>query len=122
MTQPQTFYCRMLALVPVGHRVEITWFKREKPALFGSGEQVLDEDEPYVRDLDSGIVYTVPWHHTGKPFILSSDRSGDDAVAAQNQPTARVVGRVVGCRVVTVAVETSSGSTHFQTYLTVAPQ
>ena len=121
MTHPQTFYCRMLAPVPVGHRVEITWFKRAKPALFGSGEQVLDEDEPYIRDLDSGIVYTVPWHHTGKPYTLQSDRYGDDAIAPTNEATARVVGRLVACRVVTVTPETSSASTHFQTYLTVAP-
>ena len=120
MTQPQTFYCRMLAPIPVGHRVEITGFKREAPALFGKGDQVLDEDEPYIRDLDSGIVYTVPWHHTGKHFVMLSDRYGD-AVAPNIQPTAQVVGRVVACRVVTISPETSSATSQLQTYLTVAP-
>ena len=116
MTQPQTFLCRMIAPVPVGHRVEMTWFDTP-PGLFGGSARKMDEDEPMVRDLDSDIVYTVSWHHSGSLSANPFSDSYPDAIHPDNRPVARVVGKVLACRLVSSSIMSSQWGPH--TYLTV---
>ena len=52
----ETLHFQGYAPIPVGHRVEITWFEQETTRLFGGNTRERFE-HPMVRDLETGIVY-----------------------------------------------------------------
>lgn len=109
-----------VAPIPVGHRVEITWYEVVRPGLVPSQERVDErEHQPVVRDLDTGVVYTTDWvvgvERRSRPDAAYrvGDRPRTDARA---KDTLR--GVVRACRVITVR---GFPEVDFQTELVIAP-
>jgi hypothetical protein len=92
------------ASVPVGHRVEIIWVKRDT-SLFGEPEWTAVEGYCAVKDLDTGIEHG-----------MASDFDGLDK---QHPIAARMMGKVVWCRLVTI--DEGAGQ-HTETRLYVEPE
>jgi hypothetical protein len=92
------------APVPVGHRVEITWYEAVSRGLVPSQERVDErEHQPVLRDLDTGVEYATDW------FVGASRRKRPDApyevgdgARAELREQRRVEGIVRRCRVVTI--------------------
>ena len=57
MSQTQTIQVYLNAAIPRGNRVSITFFRKQ--GFFSSS---IDEQEPLIEDLDTGITYGQPWH------------------------------------------------------------
>jgi hypothetical protein len=87
------------AAIPIGHRVEVLWVKRDKNPF---GEPRWETDDAYcaVKDLDTGIEHG-----------MLSDFAGLDE---KHPVAARVTGRVVWCRLVTMH---EGGAQHTETRL-----
>lgn len=101
----QTFELLIVAPIPIGSRVEMTWYRTPSSGLL-SGTQL--ESHPYapvVRDLSTGIIYggvdtfwqrgSVTVVPPGAPLSLQWDP------LAGSQVEYRVVGKVLACRVAT---------------------
>ena len=50
--------CLFAAPIPVGHRVECTWFTEQVQGLLSGAQMVTWEYEPMVKDLVTGIEYS----------------------------------------------------------------
>ena len=92
------------APVPVGHRVEVTWFEEVTRGL-GGGPPRIDqrEHQPLIVDLDTGVRYETDW------MLGASRRRSPDApyevgevVRTELREARRLEGVVRSCRVVTV--------------------
>jgi hypothetical protein len=125
MTQTRTFFCRMVVPIPVGHRVELTWFERTQERLFGADQQYVDDDEPYIRDLDTGIAYTVGWHHYESVLMPGHNTRMPAEALPTLRAVSQVVGRVTACQITTTnraALGSGTGGDILvHTYLTVTP-
>ena len=103
------------APVPVGHRVQVTWYEKVEAGLVPS--QVRTDSrpaQPVIRDLDTGISYETDWAigHGGKG---RPDTPHDvaDAPLADFRVERRISGVVRRCRVVTLrALPTYDVQTH----------
>ncbi|MBZ5714913.1 hypothetical protein [Nannocystis pusilla] len=116
----QKFVVIFQAPVPVGHRVELTWYDIVDAGFFGGANRKPRPHEPVITDLDTGIVYLsdrVLDTHGSKspdtPVALS------DAVSGLAERVKSVRGIVRACRVITVR---SFADIDLQTELTVEPQ
>lgn len=87
---------RFPAPIPVGHRVEVLWVRRDADAVHFA------EAYCVIKDLDSGV-----------EFGMSGDFAALDGGAT---PSARVCGRVLWCRLVTRG---EGGEQHTETRLQV---
>jgi hypothetical protein len=91
----------LLAPIPVGHRVRLSFYRLHSRGLFGGSSEVL-EHEPVIEDLDTGIVYCTerPFDHDGvkRPRVPLGVR--DQQLLGDLDHV--VEGRVQGCRVLTV--------------------
>ena len=108
---------RQLALVPVGHEVEVRFFKRPKRSGWDgsvkdlAGEPVLDE--AVVRDRDTGVLFGRDWH-----FQLGLDSPREDDACSELVLVEQLEGRVSNCQVVTLL---SGADPRIETWLTVEP-
>jgi hypothetical protein len=119
----QTYEMLLVAPVPVGHRVELRWYRKLVTGLLSGQRYESTPNHPFVRDLDTGVVYgdhdlflrhgAVVQVSVDKPTPLEWDP------LPEHQLEYQVVGRVVGCRVSTFRI----GQTfHVQSTLVVEPQ
>jgi hypothetical protein len=90
----------LVAPVPVGHRVRITFFQLVGRGLFGRGVQDLPH-EPLIEDLDTGVSYA-----SERPFPHPSVKEARVPLPIEASPSAEVdrvvTGVVRSCRVTTV--------------------
>lgn len=122
----QTFTLQQIAPIPIGHRVELQFFEEAASAgLFKKDTAEPNWHEPMARDLDTGVIYASHWHFVERSSMgtnahFAKVNTYPPNVLARLKPAARVVGRVVYCRVITESV--GSGIFKVQTTLTVAPE
>lgn len=106
-----------LAPVPVGHRVEIRWYREQVISRLG-GMQVVDAPQrPWLKDLDTGIVWAAHWiFHQGGVF---NDRVNVGTMEARREIelTRTLTGRVLATQVVTV----NTSDMTIETMLVIAP-
>lgn len=111
----RVFHLKGTAAIPVGHRVEITIFALQVGAFSAKWEP--QPYAPFVRDLDTGVVYARTWHYAD---------ATDDVSKLPLQPRTdlqvveRVVGVVRGARSLTGLAPGESGRTVPMTTLIVA--
>lgn len=92
------------APIPVGHRVELTWFVKLGGGL-RANKPTSRPFEPHLRDLDSGIAYGTEWQF-GEFVGFRSDR----VHPYEPEPLARLEvertlrGRIAACTVVNVSL------------------
>jgi hypothetical protein len=91
------------AAIPVGHRVELTWYL--KPAGVARRKLASAPPEPFLVDLDSGVRYGVEWQ-LGEHLSFRSDRPNryelDPLPHLQAERIVR--GRVAACTIVHVSL------------------
>ena len=99
--------CELLVLapVPVGHQVEIRWYKKQIKGLLSGKRWQGFPHSPIIQDLDSGIVYGTFdcfWDH-GVAATLSMDSPTElsEQVLPQFELQKVVKGKVVACRLAT---------------------
>jgi hypothetical protein len=109
------------APIPIGHRVEIQFFKDMSAGDQPAAQTVIAET-PIITDLDSGVTYSAMAHHDhagklrdwlGTPFPERLDPQQNVFFAE------RVTGRVLGCRIITDP--RTPGTMEVMTQLKVAP-
>lgn len=91
------------AAIPVGHRVELTWFVR----LGGMrGNKPSSRPfEPYLHDLDSGVAYGTEWQlGTFRAFRSDHVHPYELEPLPQLEVERTLRGRVTACTVVTVTL------------------
>jgi hypothetical protein len=94
----------LIAPVPVGHRVELTWFEEVSRGLVPGQERVDDRPhQPLIRDLDTGVEYASDWvlgvsrrRRPDVPFELG------EVPRTELRVQRRATGVVRACRLVTV--------------------
>ena len=89
----------LVAPIPVGHRVRLTFHERDQGGLFSRSSVEL-EHEPVIEDLDTGIVYC-----SDRPYQGGAGKHPNEpyGVTFDPGPVSRVVEGVVrSCRVLTV--------------------
>jgi hypothetical protein len=118
----QTYELLILAPIPVGHRVELRWYRKLVTGLLSGQRYESMPAQPVVRDLDTGIVYgdfDVFWRHGPVMQIpYNAPTALEWEVLPEHQLEYQVVGRVAGCR---IATHRLSPDFHFQTTLVVEP-
>lgn len=94
--------CTLVAPIPVGHRVRLTFHALTSRGLFGAGSRELLAHEPVIEDLDTGIVYCTerPFDHDGVKRPREPLGVRDHELAGEVDHV--VEGRVQQCRVLTV--------------------
>lgn len=104
------------APIPVGHRVERTWYELVEGGLFSKKTRRW-EHEPWNQDLDTGIEYV-----SDRMLGSTGVRHPDTPVSVGEAPSGKVArqlrGIVRACRVVTVTRYSEYG---VQTALTIEP-
>jgi hypothetical protein len=117
VTKPQKLLLQQLALVPVGHDVEVRFFRRPKRSGWdGSVKDLAGEpvrDEAVVRDRESGVLFGCDWH-----FQLGVDSPREDDACSELILTERLEGRVANCQVVTRMI---GSELRVETWLTLEP-
>lgn len=112
----RTFHVRGVLAIPAGHRVEISIFALNVGAFRAKLEPQLHD--PLIRDLSTGVVYGRTWHYaqqdTTDVALLPMAVRGDLAVVE------RVVGEVLGARVVSGLLGEDAGRQGWVTTLIVA--
>jgi hypothetical protein len=90
----------LVAPIPVGHRVRVTFFTLQSRGMFGSSREELSH-EPQIEDLNTGILYCSerPFEHHGGKFPRKPLPTGDAPTAEVHKV---VEGVVRSCRVVTI--------------------
>lgn len=117
MAKPRTIRLLQLALIPVGHDVEVRFFRRPKRSAWdGSVKDVAGEevrDEAVVRDRDTGVLFGRDWH-----FQLALDSPREADACRELVLTETLEGRVSHCQVVT---RLSGPDFSVETWLTIDP-
>jgi hypothetical protein len=110
------------APIPLGHRVEVTWYRRPELDFWGtespsSGRKV--PGEPALRDLDTGVLYGPDWIFAERIAPPSSIAPRPMALEAREGLVVaeQVTGRVRYCR-----VAYQHGEWPLQTTLLVEPE
>ena len=64
-TQSDVESVRMLGLapIPVGHRVEVRWFRKKRSLFLGAAEYVEKPFQPLIMDVETQITYGTEWHY-----------------------------------------------------------
>lgn len=98
----RTLHLLLCAPVPVGHRVEVSFYVGQERGPFGNMVQVNRPLEPIVVDLDAGVRYAAHWllHQGGVNHDTVNVTT--DKLRAGLQVAETVTGRVRQCQVVTV--------------------
>ena len=95
--------------IPVGHRVEITWYQGEEVTtglLGGDKKKVTPIETPMVIDIDTGIRYGLLAHfdegsaYRGGQINVAEHRLRDNLVS-----TERVTGKVTACSIAQIRFE-----------------
>ena len=109
------------APIPVGHRVEIQFFKDMSAGPSPSDHQIISET-PIITDLDTGVAYSSFAHYDHAGQLRDWLRSPFPE-RLEPQPKVffaeRVTGRVLGCRIITDP--RTPGKVEVMTQLRVAP-
>jgi hypothetical protein len=109
------------APIPVGHRVEIQFFKDMSAGPAPSDHQVISET-PIITDLDTGVAYSAFAHYDHAGHLREWLRTPFPE-RLEPQPNVffaeRVTGRVLGCRIITDP--RTPGKVEVMTQLRVAP-
>lgn len=117
MVKARKLLLRQLALVPVGHEVEVRFFRKPKRSAWdGSVKQLAGEpvgDAAVVRDRDSGVLFGCDWH-----FQLGTDSPQADDACSELILVETVEGRVSACQVVT---RMSGAELVLETWLSIEP-
>jgi hypothetical protein len=91
------------APIPVGHRVELTWFV--KLGGLRGNKPAARPFEPHLRDLDSGVTYAPEWQlgsfHAFRSDVVNAYRPEPHA---DLEVASTLRGRVSGCTVVHVGL------------------
>lgn len=93
-----------VAPIPVGHEVKVVWHEEVQRGLVPGQERTDDRPhQPVITDRTTGIVYASDWgfgagrrKRPDQPYDVGDETMADFRVARE------VVGKVTGCRVVTV--------------------
>ena len=100
VSKPRKLLLRQLAAVPLGHDVEVRFFRRPKRSAWdGSVKKLAGEptdDEAVVRDRDTGVLYGRDWH-----FQLGLDSRREEDACPELVEIETLEGRVTSCQVVT---------------------
>ncbi|MFC2092654.1 hypothetical protein ACFLSV_02025 [Bacteroidota bacterium] len=101
----KTYELLVLAPVPVGHQVEINWYKKQVTGILTGKKWEEFPHTPIIKDLDSGVVYGTFdffWDHGAAAAI---DMEKPTALSVQVLPQLErqyaVKGKVTACRVAT---------------------
>lgn len=117
MATARTIRLKQLAQVPVGHDVEVRFFRQPKRSAWdGSVKDLAGEDVrdvAVVRDRDTGVLFGRDWH-----FQLALDSPQEDDACSQLIVTETLEGRVSHCQVVT---RLSGPDFSIETWLTIDP-
>ena len=101
----KTFELLVLAPVPVGHQVEIRWYKKQIKGLLSGKRWKEFPHSPIIKDLDSGVVYGTFdcfWDHGAAVALdMDSPTKLSEEVLPQLELQKAVKGKVVACRVAT---------------------
>jgi hypothetical protein len=117
VAKPRKLLLQQLALVPVGHEVEVRFFRKPKRSAWDgsvkdlAGEAVLDE--AVVRDRVSGVLFGRDWH-----FQPGLDSPREDDASSQLILVETLEGRVSQCQVVTRMI---GPELQIETWLTIEP-
>lgn len=89
--------------IPLGHRIEVTWYERDKsPGFFGGGAPTVERlDHPRIQDLDTGIVYLdAQLAHRLHPHGFQPGKVNTRAVGVPDdlRPAEVLVGKVTLCQ------------------------
>jgi hypothetical protein len=101
----ETYELLVLAPVPVGHQVEINWYKKEVTGILTGKSWKQFPHTPIIKDLDSGIVYGTFdffWEH-GAAAAIDMDKPTKLSVQVLPQLKLQwaIKGKVTACRVAT---------------------
>jgi hypothetical protein len=101
----KTYELLVLAPVPVGHQVEINWYKKQVTRILSGTRWEEFPHSPIIKDLDSGIVYGTFdffWEH-GAAAAIDMDKPTALSKQVLSQPELQyaIKGKVVACRVAT---------------------
>lgn len=109
----------VVAPVPVGHRVRVTWYEEVREGLAGQVRREERPHEPVIEDLETGVVYQSDW------AVGTGRRQGPDlpyaiefATLPDHEVQREVTGTVTACRLVTVR---GYADLEVQTHLTIDP-
>lgn len=101
----KTYELLVLAPVPVGHQVELNWYKKQVTGILTGKKWEEFPHTPIIKDLDSGVVYGTFdffWDH-GAAAVIDMDKP--TALSVQVLPQLElqyaVKGKVTACRVAT---------------------
>ncbi len=107
------------AAIPVGHRVEVTWYAPARNGLFSGAQRENRPAEPVIADLDTGVEYLSDF-----PIPSAGTKAPRSPVELQpekrlSEPARVLRGVVRVCRVVTVR---RFSEIDLQTHLSVEPE
>jgi len=93
------------APIPVGHRVEVRVLKEPEAGFLsrrsGSKHQI---NQPWVKDLDTGVEYTVYWHNSNFGSIMGAPGQDFGATLRSDLETVSThTGVVTACQVLTIS-------------------
>ena len=91
-------------MLPIGHRVEVTWLQKVERGLVPSQVRTGERPhQPSIRYLDTGIVYQTDWGtgHGGRS-LPDTPHEISDVPLEDFHVHRRVVGVVTACRVVAI--------------------
>ena len=101
----KTYELLVLAPVPVGHTVELNWYRKQVTGILTGKKWEEFPHTPIIKDLDSGVVYGTFdffWDHGAAAAI---DMEKPTALSVQVLPQLErqyaVKGKVTACRVAT---------------------
>ena len=103
--QEKTYEFIVLAPVPVGHQVEINWYRKQVTGILTGKNWEEFPHTPIIKDLNSGVVYGTFdffWDH-GAAAAIDMDKPTTLSVQVLPQLELQyaIKGRVAACRVVT---------------------
>lgn len=103
--QQKTYELLVLAPVPIGHQVELRWYRKQVKGVLSGKKWKEFPYSPIIKDLDSGVVYgtfdffldksTAVAIDMDRPTILSEE------VLPQLELKKSIKGKVTACRVAT---------------------
>lgn len=105
--QEKTYEFIVLAPVPVGHQVEINWYKKQVTGILTGKSWKEFPHSPIIKDLDSGVVYGTFdffWDTgAGATAVIDMDKPTElrGQVLPQLEPQWAIKGKVTACRVAT---------------------
>ena len=117
----ETFEFLLIAPIPVGHRVEITWHGEKKLSWKGKiSADPAKRANAVIKDLNTGVVYgTLDFYLRATSYNTEDGRPLEAEPLPELGVAGRVTGRVAACRVLTGTYQGKVSAV--QTTLTVEP-